>query len=192
MFYFACQQARALPAGIDDQVRCLPVKRVPLCIQIAQATLRIGRAQQRAIDVISRALPEVARLCIQIHHASCSAHHHTAFRIQHRTAARGDHYLAAATQFRNHLRLAGTEAGLTLNFEDHRHFDAGARLDLMVGVMKWPLECARQQATDSGLACTHKAHENDVIGHDYSIARRILSAALRAKKSRAQARLFST
>lgn len=123
---------------------------------------------------------------IQIHHAACLAHHLATVRIQHRTAAGSNHHIAAVTQFSHHLRLTGAEADLTFDFEDHRHLYAGSCLDFVVGIMKWPLKCTSQQATNGGLACAHEANEDDVIGHD----REVYQSPCRQKKAGQSPGLF--
>jgi hypothetical protein len=63
----------------------------------------------------------------------------------------------------NDLRLAITKPPFALDVEYQRNPDPGARLDLVIGIDKRPLQAPRQLTTDSRLARARHPYQVNVI-----------------------------
>ncbi len=156
------QRADALAPGVDDQVGDLAVERVAHALQLLELRERIVGGEQRPRLVVPGALVEVARLRPQIDHEAARREQRAVLGLQHDPAAGPEHDVLQGGEAVDHLRLARAEARLAFDLEDDLHANAGAPLDLVVGVVEGLPEPARELARDRRLAGAHEPDQEDV------------------------------
>src|SRR5690606_40719768 len=116
-------------------------------------------------DVCSSDLRDLCELdnIAQIDHEPAAPQVLAVVFIQDGATAGGQHDVVEFAQVTDGVALAHPEAGLALDIENPRDVGAGALLDDLVGVVKGQAQFVSEQATDSGLACSHGTDEKDVV-----------------------------
>ena len=102
--------------------------------------------------------------CIQIDDVTPSAQVTTILRVDDGAAACRQYDAVHPAQVVNDGCFALAETLLTFLLKDKCYIDACSRLDFVVTINKRQMKCARQETSDSRLACAHRSNEKDVLG----------------------------
>ena len=157
------QRTGALAPGIDHDIGDFTVKRIALHIQGLQLFQRIDVLQQGTRFVVPGAMPQIARLAVQIHHQAAFGEMPAVIRVEYRAAAGGEHHVGELGQLIDHLFLARAKPGLALDLEYEGDAHAGAVFDFMIGVVKGLAQLGGEMPAHGGLSRPHQPDQKYVV-----------------------------
>src|SRR6266705_2481672 len=157
------QGADTLAAGLDHQVRDLPIKRIAHGVKRLEPLARIAVLQQRSGLVSAGALPQYRWKRVKVDDEAAGPEIIAVTGYEDRSAPRSEHDIVQCGQLFDHLGLALAKPDLAFDIEDHGDPHPGPRLDFAVDIVERLAEALGELATDRGLTGAHHAHQENLV-----------------------------
>ena len=138
-------------------------------MQLFQFGIWIGNLQQRAVVIMTSALPQIMHATFQIHHHAIAAQCGAILFIQHCATASRQNYVVALHQVLDDACFALAKAGFTLDIKNVRDCYAGTLLNLHVTINKSLAHLLGKCFAYCGFSCAHHSYQKDVAGWAFGL-----------------------